>query len=197
MASLPAFTQRGILPTFAGSDPTSPSSRSPFAVEMSDVVERLATSPERGRLLLGLNAYRRHLLAGGFSAGEQWLGGSFVEDCETRRGRPPGDIDVLTLFRRPARYGITPEKWGSDYRKTLFENYFSPIRMKARFACDTYALDLDLPPERIVHVAGYWHGLLSETRSPAERKGIIRIPLMTDENEFHMIDRHIRGKTNV
>ena len=197
MPPLPLFTNRGILPTYVGDDPTSAAQRSPFAVEMGDLVHRFCTSPARARLLLGLNAYRRHLNSGGFNTGEQWVGGSFVEDCETRRGRDPRDIDVVTLFRRPIRYQAQPGMWENDVRNGLFNDYFSTKRMKPRFVCDTYPLDLDRPAEELVHRAAYWHGLLSETRSPSERKGIVRIPLMIDPAEYIAVDHLIRGLQHV
>lgn len=196
MPSLPEFNAAGVLPTFVGRDATNAAFRSPFTTSIYDVVERLGKTQNRGQLLLGFNAYRKHLYDGGFT-GCQWVGGSFVEDCENTRGRTPGDIDVLTLFRPPLRYQNDRTGWDTDYRDHLHLEYFSPKAMKSRFACDTYPLDLELPAERLVDLASYWYGFLSETRMPSTRKGIIKVPLMTDVAEYIAVQDRIRKVLDV
>jgi len=41
--------------------------------------------------------------------GVQWINGSFCEDVERTRGRPPGDIDLVSLIVRPPT-AQSPEK---------------------------------------------------------------------------------------
>jgi hypothetical protein len=40
----------------------------------------------------------------GIVEGFQWIDGSFIEDAEKSRGRPPADIDIITFGGRPAGY---------------------------------------------------------------------------------------------
>jgi hypothetical protein len=68
---------------------------------MTALVQRFAASRERLDILRGLLEYRAALGAIGIVQGFQWLDGSFVEDVEVTKGRPPSDIDVVTLAYRP------------------------------------------------------------------------------------------------
>lgn len=56
---------------------------------MTALVKRFATSAERIEILLVLIAYRTELRSLGFLDGFQWIDGSFVEQIEITRNRPP------------------------------------------------------------------------------------------------------------
>jgi hypothetical protein len=64
---------------------------------MSEVVLRYGVTAERAAILTGLLDYRAALRNVGIMDGFQWLDGSFVEDVEAIRSRPPSDIDVVTF----------------------------------------------------------------------------------------------------
>ncbi|MDW4551073.1 hypothetical protein R5H32_17055 [Defluviimonas sp. D31] len=196
-ANIPNFDAGGALPAFVGSDPTKPAVRSPYKTHMDFLVTRFLTSKERAKLLLGLNEYRKHLWSGGFISGMQWIDGSFVEDVETTRRRPPKDVDVLTLFNRPLKYHGDIISWKSDYKAFIHKRFFDTQVLKPIYGCDCYGLDLDTDAYNIVGNASYWFGLFSEQRYSLRRKGIVAIPLATDRMEFDKIETQIRVKFDV
>jgi hypothetical protein len=195
---IPEFGAHGALPPFIAGRATDASARSPYQATMFDVVDRFCYSETRAKLLKGLNAYRKHLHAGGFTSGIQWIDGSFVENVEaSKRRRAPNDIDVVTLFHRPVQYQINAAAWMNDFDIHIFQSYFDPKLMKPRFMCDTYPIDLDAGPRALVRNTTYWLGLFSDMRETNTKKGIIEIPLAVDAMEFAAIDQEIRGKFDV
>lgn len=194
---IPPFTSSGVLPPYIDANPTVPTKRSPYVTDMFQVVERFCTSIHRAKLLLGLNAYRKHLSEGGFVSGYQWIDGSFVEDVEKTRGRPPSDIDVVTLFNRPIKYQVSDGSWEADYQATLHHEYFATAHMKPRYSCDTYSIDLDADQASLVDHTMYWGGLFTDIKGSTEKKGIVRIPLPRDQMEFSAISSAIGGKFDV
>ncbi|WBL32189.1 hypothetical protein O5O51_10575 [Sinirhodobacter sp. HNIBRBA609] len=164
---------------------------------MIEVVDRFCTSPERARLLKGLNAYRKHLHAGGFTSGTQWIDGSFVENVELLRRRPPNDIDVVTLFNRPLKYQLNAGSWSADFESHFFPSYFDTKKMKPQYKCDTYPIDLDAGSRALVRSTTYWHGLFSDMRETNTKKGIIEVSLADDAMEFLAVEQKIGGRFNV
>jgi hypothetical protein len=195
--NIPAFAPNGALPPFVDGDPTDVAKRSPFEVSIFEVVDRFCTSKPRACLLKGLNAYRKHLFTGGFVSGLQWIDGSFVEDVETLRGRPPSDIDVVTMFNRPLTYQGGSVDWQTVYSSLLHRAYFDTTQMKPKFGCDTYSIDLDVSGSSLVRATTYWGGLFTDIRGSTEKKGIVSIPLATDPMEFAAIDDKIGGNFDV
>jgi hypothetical protein len=99
---IPAFGQSDVLPPFIGADATVRAQCSPYVTTCTEIVRRFGISRERLVILRGLLDYRAALSSIGIVHGFQWIDGSFVEDCETIRQRPPGDVDVVTFAYRPA-----------------------------------------------------------------------------------------------
>ncbi|WP_156882911.1 hypothetical protein [Rhodovulum sp. P5] len=194
---IPDFAAHGALPPFISGHPTIPNARSPFSATMHEVVDRFCTSPERAKLMKGLNEYRKHLHSGGFVSGYQWIDGSFVENVEILRKKSPSDIDVVTLFNRPAGYQSQPENWAHDYKKFIHGAFFDTVTMKPTYYCDTYAVDLDAGSRSLVRNTTYWFGLFSDMRGSNSKKGILEIPLVMDPMEFAAIDRAIGVRFNV
>ena len=194
---IPEFAAHGALPPFVSDQPTRPASRSPYVASTLDVVDRFCTSPDRARLLQGLNQYRKHLYSGGFLSGHQWSDGSFVENVEKTRKRSPSDIDVVTLFYRPIKYQGDPVSWSVDYQAYIFSSFFDTNTMKPAYKCDTYGIDLDAGPRALVRNSVYWFGLFSDMRNTASKKGIIEIPLATDSMEFSAVEAAIGRGYNV
>ena len=85
---IPDWTSDGILPPVDFAEPTS-FARSPYRAEMSDFALRFATSDERNEIIAGLLGYRSELHAAGLKRGFQWINGSFLENVEILRSRPP------------------------------------------------------------------------------------------------------------
>jgi hypothetical protein len=145
---------------------------------MTELVGRFATSPERSQILRGLLAYRAALAGIGITQGLQWLDGSFVEDCETTRQRPPSDIDIVTFAYRPA-HSVSQIDWTNLINANLF--LFDPIQAKAGFQCDAYYVDLNMPPHTIVARTTYFNGLFSHHRDTAQWKGMVSVSLQSDD----------------
>lgn len=194
---IPKFAQNGALPPFIDESPTDLAKRSPFGADIYQLIERFCTTKQRAELLKGLNAYRKHLFEGGFVTGYQWIDGSFVEDVETTRGRPPGDIDVVTLFSRPLKFQNDPESWIAEYSSVLHVKFFETRNMKPIYKCDTCSIDLEAGHTSLVRDTMYWGGLFTDIRGSTEKKGIVSIPLMGDPMEFTAVNNMIGGKFDV
>ena len=143
--------------------------------------KRFGTSPERKNILLGWLEHRAQLTKIGFTEGYQWLDGSFVEDAETRLGRSPKDIDVVTFAARPSDI--------PDFAAFVEEHthLFSPKITFARFFTDAYFVDLGLSALDIVDHVRYWHGLFSHRRATFEWKGMLQVPLLSDDLQARSI----------
>lgn len=127
---------------------------------------------------MGLIAYRENLRSLGLRDGFQWIDGSFVEQIEFTRSRPPADVDVLTFARRPA---ITTEEWVNLTRTNL--QLFDNASVKTQFKCDAYFVDLGINPALIVSDTRYWFGLFSHQRGTSLWKGMLTVPLDSDDIE--------------
>lgn len=173
---IPAFNHSHVLPPFEG-DRLSSARSSPYPVTASGLVQRLADSRERCAILVGLFRYRAALKALGFTRGFQWLDGSFVEDVEAREDRPPNDIDVVTFAYPPG--GMSKEQ----VRQLLadYPELFDHDRCKAGFHCDTSVVNLTTSPEWLVTQTRYWYGLFSHRRGDALWKGMLQLPLESDD----------------
>jgi hypothetical protein len=150
---------------------------------MGDLVNRFATSAERGAILEGLLNYRAVLLNLGIDQGLQWIDGSFVEDVEGTRGAPPRDIDIVTLAHRPASIA-SPADWESFV--LAHPEVFDSAQAKADFKCDAYYVDLDSSPMQMLEAAVYWHSLFSHQRVTSLWKGILAVPLVSNDAAAHL-----------
>ena len=156
MGKIPSNTLSGVLPPYPGRTSAEKALVSPYEVDISDVILRYAFSAERVEILTGLLNYRKALAGLGIVQGFQWLDGSFVEDVETTRSRPPGDIDVVTFAHRTSPDFQT---WNNLIRSNL--HVFDPVQAKAHFKCDAYFVDLSLDAELLVSDTAYWFNLFS------------------------------------
>ena len=176
---IPSFSHDGVLPPFLpGGSPTESGAMSPYKVELAEFVNHYANTAKRIEILEGLIAYRDALRAVGVSSGFQWINGSFVEDCEKTRGRPPNDIDVVTFSVRPELYS-TPEKWLELIHSN--PSLFDPDVTKQTYKCDAYFVDLGVKPFHLVAQTSYWFGLFSHQRETFLWKGMIEVPLSVSD----------------
>jgi hypothetical protein len=180
---IPPFNLSGVLPPFVGPTPASPGGGSPYLTSMSEVVGRFATTMERSAILDGLLNYRAILSSLGISQGVQWIDGSFVEDVEITRGAPPRDIDIVTLAHRPASIA-SPAEWESFVSD--HPEVFDAAQAKADFKCDAYYVDLGAEPMQMLEAAVYFHGLFSHQRVTSLWKGILAVPLASDDAAAHL-----------
>lgn len=171
---------QGIVPPFVGGDPTIQTNMSPYFTSMQAFAQRFGDTPERQTIIEGLLDYRAALMAIGIT-GFQWLSGSFVEQVESIRGRPPGDVDVVSLINRPAAIS-SDDKWleflGTENGNLLI----NPEGMKKAYRCDAYAIDLNEPGLDIAVVTSYWYGLFSHQRETSAWKGMVVVEINSEQD---------------
>jgi hypothetical protein len=174
------FNQSGVLPPFLPNAPYGKSGAlSPYPVPLIEFVKRFAKTEPRIVLLKGFLEYRRALKTAGIKSGFQWIDGSFIENTEKIRKRPPKDIDIVTFASRPKDC-----QDADDWKKFVGSQQplFHPVLSKDIYSCDAYYEDLDLPPLIIAKRAAYWCGMFSHQRESFLWKGIIEISLNDDES---------------
>lgn len=176
---IPSINSSGVLPPFLpGVEPTNPAAMAPYRASISELASEFATTRERVAIITGLLDFRRKMLNAGIDQGFQWIDGSFLEDCERNRGRPPKDVDLVTFARRPRQH-----QQDADWRTFVAanQNLFNRKEVKATYSCDAFYVDLFLPPEAVVSRSRYWFGLFSHQRSTYLWKGLIEVPLADDD----------------
>ncbi|MCF7674043.1 MAG: hypothetical protein K9N23_04925 [Akkermansiaceae bacterium] len=167
---IPDFDHNLVLPPHVGS-PANRNQLSPYPCTTIDLCEKLGNSLERRAILGNFLDFRERLRSTGLTNGFQWLDGSFLEDVETRLGRPPADLDVVTVY------------WGYDmtFQSTVlaaFPEFASPRLAKEAFSIDHYPFDAGFAPERTVEFSRYWALLFSHNRLGVW-KGMLKIDLDT------------------
>ena len=167
---IPTFDHNLVLPPHLG-DPTDLRQLSPYPCTTVDLCQRFGTTPERREILGKFLDFRARLNSEGVTTGYQWLDGSFLEDVETREGRAPRDLDVVTVF------------WGYDLSFQInlgkqFPEFASPVLSKTTFRLDHYPLDAGFSPEMTLEQTRYWILLFSHNRL-AVWKGMLKINLNT------------------
>jgi hypothetical protein len=176
---IPSLNQSGVLPPFLPEEgPTKCAAMAPYETSIRNIVDKFATTTERKNILKGLLDYREKLRKAGFVSGFQWVAGSYLEDCEAQRNRPPKDVDIVTFARRPAQYE-TQEAWHKFVEQN--QNLFARADVMQEHQCDAYFVDLTLIQEVIVSRSRYWFGLFSHQRDTYLWKGILQISLQADD----------------
>jgi len=170
------YNKSGVLPPFfPEGSPTDPNAMSPYVVSPEELVNQFGTNNERLGILRNFFELREEFRNVGIDSGVQWIAGSFVEDCEAIRQRPPNDIDIITFIQRPPQYNEDPDGW----RALLSTNkhLFKPRWAKERFGCDSYVFDIGVNPRLTVSQSRYWFGLFSHQRDTYLWKGALQIEL--------------------
>ncbi|CAN7676361.1 hypothetical protein LJR118_005501 [Acidovorax sp. LjRoot118] len=190
---IPAFNHSHVLPPFEGERLTSAHS-SPYVVATGEFVQRFAINAARHAIIDGFMRYRGELRRLGFVRGFQWLDGSFVEDVESREGRAPRDIDIVTFAHPPA--GMSTEQIRDMMQSHA--DLFDHALCKAAFRCDTAIVNLATSPEWLVTQTRYWYGLYSHRRGDALWKGMLQLPL--DSNDLEglqmLTELNFEGESN-
>ena len=161
----------GLLPPIAPEDLVG-SNRSPYMLTLSEVAEIFVTTETRLGVFRGLVRYRKALYDIGICKGFQWLNGSFVEQVEIMRKRPPNDTDVVNFVYLPQ---------GCKNQQDLFEknpDLFAQAKVKVDFQVDGYWVFLGGPmTEQAVRQVSYWYGLWSHQRGSLAWKGFVQLAL--------------------
>lgn len=169
----PSFNHSGVIPPF-WTDPTHPNG-SPYQTNLVTIVAELGKTPQRRELISGLLDYRDSLRAVGITSGFQLIDGSFTEDCESIKGRPPGDIDLVTYAYLP----VAPTQVQGFMRDNI--TLFHPAMAKQTYRCEAFFIDMAKNAELVIDETLYWNGLFSHQRSTFMWKGMLRVPLMADD----------------
>jgi hypothetical protein len=171
----PLLAAPAILPPFVGADPTAPASRSPYRVEIEEVVQRFATSRTRVEILKGLLGYRKELRNLALGAEFQWLAGSFVESP----GREPRDVDVVTFYQltsgQLAGLRGNPHQW--DRLRVLAQS------ARTDFLCDAYLVNMAGLGGDLVAASHYWYGLFSHQRGSLAWKGMLEVEVASGDDD--------------
>jgi hypothetical protein len=176
---IPPLTLSGVLPPFVSGYPDGgPGSMTPYWATTTEVAARFCTSPERVKLFKGLLQLRAELVALGVTHAVQWLDGSFCEDVEVQRGRPPGDIDVVTLFVRPS-HALADAAFASFWASN--QRVFNSKAAKATFGCEAFYIDIGLAASAVADQITYWFGLFTHQRTSNLWKGMLALPLASDD----------------
>lgn len=140
---------------------------------------KFCTTTHRAQLFRGLLSYRQALLSMGLT-GAQWLDGSFCEDIEKNQGRPPSDIDVVTLLvRPPALFSLAAWTASLTSNAPLFDR----DQVKESFHCDPFFVDIGLPAARVFGQLTYYFGLFTHQRVSYLWKGLVQVPLPGDDSD--------------
>lgn len=168
--AIPDFVN-GVLPPWVGTaidDPTT--KHSPYPASLKDFMRRFGNTPERRRILRGLNKYRA-LLKHHKLEGVQWLAGSFVECKEDGERRcAPADIDVLSILWLPDRTAPPIEvQTELGHRKD---------QIHEEWLCDAHTMYPRRQLEASMRSAYFWASLFGHSRDYNQcRKGIVVVEL--------------------
>ncbi|MCB9598366.1 MAG: hypothetical protein H6719_36970 [Sandaracinaceae bacterium] len=168
---IPDWNAQGVIPPIAPGEPRNSGRRAPYLASLRQVVDRYGTTPERRKILRGLIDYRRALAAAGLPDGFQWLNGSFMEDVEASRARPPADIDVVSFV--PLGNGANQQNLLTNH-----PDVFDPDRAKAKFHVDAYFRSLDdALSDRSVRAIAYWYSMWAHRRDDQLWKGFVEVAM--------------------
>ncbi len=192
-----ALTPQGVLPPYTGTTGTGvPNGFSPHIFTPEEFVTLFGTTGNRKLILKGFFQYRKELRAFGV-VGSQWIGGSFIEDCQKLRGREPNDIDVVTLVDDAS----VPQP--GHPKHTEFRTFIStPHRhvLKTKYRCDAFLMKTAIVnpaggPGSVVATTSdvtYWCNLFGHSRSIGGAqplwKGMAEIPLLTDLDDQRAVN---------
>lgn len=167
--TIPDWNTSGLIPPLNTTDPTS-AERSPYPVDIRELVTRYATNIQRIEILRGFLQYRAQFHAAGIVNGVQWIDGSFMEDIEQTENRPPNDIDIVTFFHVPA--GSTQQNIATQAPLLLMDRR----QVKTTYKVDGYIFTLNNTPEVLLEQSTYWYSMWSHKRSGVW-KGYLQISL--------------------
>jgi hypothetical protein len=171
---IPQFDHNLVLPPHLG-DPTNPLQLSPYPCRTLDLCQRFGTTAPRRAILGKFLDFRERLRSEGLTSGFQWLDGSFLEDIESREGRPPNDLDVVTVY------------WGDNIllHQNLpqrFPEFSSRKLSKEHYSVDHFPFDAGFSPEVTVDLTRYWILLFSHNRLGVW-KGMLKVELNTPDHD--------------
>ncbi len=173
---IPGWNISGVLPPIRPGVPGHDQDRSPYKVNLLNVIDRFSTTMERCQILLGLLDYRAALHDANLVQGFQWLDGSFMEAIEIKELRAPNDVDVVSFFHMPEN--VTQAEFALEHG-ALFDS----DNTKTLYKVDAYPAVLGEETDSIfVNQVAYWYSMWSHTREELW-KGFLEIDLSPEYDE--------------
>ena len=173
---IPVFTIDGVLPPYVG--PTgpggAPSDMTPYVVSPLEVITTLGQTTIRQVILRKWFQHRAALRALGVAEGFQWLDGSFCED------KVPGDLDIVTLFYRPAG-AVT--NVAAELLRLNNPTVFRRLQVKETYNLDAFFVDLNSHPTSMINYTRYLLGLFSHRRDDEIWKGMLQVDLLDAQGD--------------
>ena len=111
---------------------------------------------------------------------------------EAQQERPPNDIDLVTFAYAPV--GLS----SADVVQVLAANADLFIASKARdkYGCDAYVVPLGKSPENLVKRTAYYFSLFSHRRGDHVWKGLLQIPLESDDAQARELLDNVNSGEN-
>jgi len=171
MPPIPEHTPWGVLSPTRGPNETHETC-SPYRASLAEVVHRFGTSEKRRAILDGYLRHRNALREVGLLDAAQWVDGGFLD----RKAEEPGDIDVVTLYRRPPGWTTLTSRELARTRPDLF----SPRAAKETYLVEPFFIDLDQEDRRaVVRLVVYWFAFFSHQRITRAWRALVQVPLAT------------------
>ena len=173
-----SWNASGLLTPIAPNELPAGQNRSPYRITLVEAMDFFTDTEARRNLFRNFLRYRRALHEIGICDGFQWINGSFVEQVETIRNRPPVDIDVVTFTKLP--YDCQNQVDLLAKNPDLFDHK----KTKTNFHVDGYMVFLGDPmTAKDVRDVSYWYSLWSHQRETYMWKGFIQLDLASGEDE--------------
>lgn len=178
---IPDFNIHGVVPPIRPGQPGESDDRAPYPTDMLTFCQRFGSTADRCAVLRGLLDLRDAFFGAGLADGYQWIDGSFVEDVERIRGRPPADIDVVTF----AALGDAAAQRALAARSPKL---FDRAHIKATFHVDHYYVQTDsgLLTEPFARRVAYWYSMWGHQRDTERWKGFVSVSLQSNDNLARM-----------
>lgn len=166
----------GVVSPIAEGENGGSQNRSPYLIDIVSFVSQFAFSSERITILLKLLDYRQAIYRANIDTGFQWINGSFTEDVERLRNRPPNDIDLVTFIHDN---NIEPNEQWVESHSYIFNNE----QVKDVYNVDSYWVNMDeISKPQLAKYATYWYSMWSHQRVTNIWKGFYQISLTPQDD---------------
>lgn len=169
---IPPFDHNNVLPAYVGA-PYNRHNHSPYKCDILEFCQHFSTSRERIEVLKGFLDFRQDCIANGIK-GDQWIGGTFVEDTAAQEGRKEPDcILVLSLIQ------VTSKEKANRILKN-FPEFTNPLLSSKKYKVDHYVFVTNQSSEELISWTTFWTQIFSYN-DLGVRKGMLEIPLYEDD----------------
>ncbi|MBK0062180.1 MULTISPECIES: DUF6932 family protein [unclassified Acinetobacter] len=179
MILIPKFNSSGVIPPIRPGELGHSNDRSPYVVDIIEIISHFATSNKRISILKGFLEYRYEIYQQHVTRGFQWIDGSFCQNVEMIENRDPNDMDVVTFFYLPEfpNNEITSE-FIQEFSKLIDTKYTKPL-----FQVDAYGMQLGSEfVDYTAKMLSYWYSMWSHRKSDNMWKGFLQVPLSPNED---------------